>query len=84
MHANKTEQLSVKVIPAPGGVKVDGIVVLPNPVIQKIGQVLSETALALQLQICSLETISMAQRNGWGPDPDSSLKRLWIFVYTLI
>ena len=58
VHADETDQLSVEVIPAPGGVEVDGTVVHPNPVIREIGQVLSETALALQPQIRGLETIS--------------------------
>ena len=38
-HADETEQLSVEVIPAPGGVVVDGTVVLPDPVIREIGRV---------------------------------------------
>ena len=82
VHADETDQLSVEVIPAPGGVEVDGTVVHPNPVIREIGQVLSEMALALQPQIRGLETISAAQRNRRGPD--SSLKGLGIFIYTSI
>ena len=38
-HADETEQLSVEVIPAPGGVVVDGTVVLPDPVIREIDRV---------------------------------------------
>ena len=77
-YANETEQLSVEVTPAPSGVQVDGIVVLPDPVIRKIGRALSEPALALQPQMRGLETISAAQCNGRGPD--SSLKGAWIFI----
>jgi hypothetical protein len=77
-YANETEQLSVKVTPPPSEVEVDGIVVLPNPVIWRIGRALSEMALALRLQMHGLETISAAQRNGRGPD--SSLKGAWIFI----
>jgi hypothetical protein len=77
-YANETEQSSVEVTPAPSGVEVDGIIVLPDPVTWKIGRVLSETALALRLQMRGLETISAAQRNGRGLD--SSLKRAWIFI----
>jgi hypothetical protein len=76
--ANGTEQLSVKVTPAPSGVEVDGIAVLPDPVIWKIGRALGEAALALRLQMRGLETISAAQRNGRGPD--SSLKGARIFI----
>jgi hypothetical protein len=77
-YANETEQLSVEVTPVPSGVEVDGIVVLPDPGIWKIGRALSETALALRLQMRGLETISAAQYNGRGPD--SSLKGAWIFI----
>jgi hypothetical protein len=77
-YANKTEQLSVEVTPAPSGVEVDRIVVLPGPVIRKIGQALGGVALALRLQMRGLETISAAQHNGRGPD--SSLKGAWIFI----
>jgi len=59
-------------------VEVDDTTVFPEPVTWRAGQFLSETAVALGLQMRGLETISMTRRNGRGPG--SSLKRLWIFV----
>jgi len=50
----------------------------PHPAVWKVGWVSNETAEAPSPQLRSLETISTPRHNGRGPD--SSLKRLWIFV----
>ena len=53
--------------------------VLPDPVTWRASQLSSKKALAPRLQMCGLETISTTRQNGRGPD--SSLKRLWVFVW---
>ena len=63
-------------------VEVDDTAVFPEPATWRAGQFSNETAVALGSQMRGLETISMTRRNGRGPD--SSLKRLSIFVYTWI
>jgi hypothetical protein len=80
VYADENEDLGVEMVPAWGGAEVAGIAAFPDPEIRSIGRVLSKTTLAPRLQIHGLETISVAQHNGRGPD--SSLKRYWIFVYT--
>ena len=66
-------------MPACGTVEADEIAVLPDPVTWRVGRFLSEIALAPRLQMGGLKTISMTRRNGRGPD--SSLKRLWVFIW---
>ena len=63
-YADETEVPGVEVVPALGGVEV--------------GWFSRESTVVLPFQIRSLETIPTTRCNGWGPD--SSLKRLWIFV----
>ena len=62
--------------------EVDEITVLPIPVTWRVGRLSSEMVLAPRLQMRGLETISTTRRNGRGPD--SSLKRLSIFVWTRV
>ena len=59
-------------------VAVDEITVLPGPITWRVGRLSSEMALAPPLLMRGLETIFRTRRNGRGPD--SSLKRLSIFV----
>jgi hypothetical protein len=60
----------------------DEVAALPDPVIQRVGRVSSEIALAPRFQMRGLETISMARRSGRGPG--SCLKRVWVFVLTRV
>ena len=59
-------------------VQVDEITVLPDLVTWRDDRFLSEMAIALRLQMRGLETIAMTRRDGRGPD--SSLKRLRVFI----
>lgn len=81
-YTDENEEFGVEIVPACGGVGVTGIAVLPDPEIHGIGRVLNNTTLAPRTQMRSLETMPTAQYNG--QDPGSSLKRLWVFVYTRI
>ena len=58
----------VEVVPTYGGVEVDEVTVLPDPIFRKGGRFSSEPAVAPRLQMRGLETISAARRNGRGPD----------------
>ena len=60
-------------------VEADEIAVLPDPITWRVGWFSSEIALVLWLQMGSLKTISTTRWNGQGPD--SSLKRLWVFIW---
>ena len=62
----------------PDSLQTGEVAALPDPVIQRVGRVLSEMVLAPLFQMRGLETISMARRNGRGPG--SYLKRVWVFV----
>ena len=53
--------------------------VLPDPITWRVGRFSSEITFAPRLQMRGLETISTTRRNGRGPD--SSPKRLWVFVW---
>ena len=55
-------------------VQVDEITVLPDPVAWRDSRFSSELAVALRLQMRGLETISMARRNGRGPDSYLTVK----------
>jgi len=75
---NETGELDVEVAPAYGGVEVHGAAVLPAPHSLEGRPGFERNGRGAGFQMRGLETISMSQRNGRGPD--SSLKRLSIFV----
>ena len=59
-------------------VKVGEVAVLPAPQNAKDWLCPERNGRDARSQVCGLETISVARRNGRGPD--SSLKRLRVFV----
>ena len=81
-YANGTGQSGVEVVPTHDRVEVDGVTVPPDPIFRKGEWFSSKPAVAPQLQMYGLETTSAAGHNGRGPD--SSLKRLWVFVQTYV
>jgi len=76
---NETGRSDVGVTPACGGVEglVGGVAIFPTPAVWKVCRVPSETAEAPDSR-CAVWRLSTPQHNGRGPD--SSLKRLCIFV----
>ena len=79
-YANGTGQLGIEVVPAYGGVEIDGVTVPPDPIFRTGGWVSSERFVVPRLQMRGLETISAARRNGRGPD--SFLISSWLSVCT--
>ena len=80
LHTNGTGQSCVEVNAIVQYGRSRTITVPPDPVTWRAGRLSSKMALAPQLQMGGLETIPTTRRNGRGPD--SSLKRLSIFVWT--
>jgi hypothetical protein len=58
VYANEIEQSSAEVMLAHGGIEADRVVAFPNPVVWRVIEVLSETALAPRFQMRGLETMS--------------------------
>ena len=75
---NKTGESDVEVTPACSGVELHGAAILPVPHSLESWPSFERNGRGARFQMLSLETISMPRRNGQGPE--SSLKRLWIFV----
>ena len=75
---NETGELDVEVTPAYGGVEVHGAAVLPAPHSLEAWPGFERNGRGAGFQMRGSEKISTSQRNGRGPD--SSLKRLSIFI----
>ena len=76
MWTNETEKSGIEVTSASGGVEEVGFPSFLPPVLWKVGR-------GVGFQMRSLETIfGTPRRNGQGPD--SSLKRLLIFIWTRV
>ena len=71
-------ELGVGVTLACGGVEVGGVVILPAPCGLEGWLGFERNGRGAGFQMRGLETISTPRRNS--RDPDSSLKRLWIFT----
>jgi hypothetical protein len=77
-YTNGTGVSSLKASSACSEVQVDGVAVISSLISQRVGWVSSQTAEAPCFQRRGFEVISVLRRNGRGPD--SSLKRVWVFV----
>jgi hypothetical protein len=77
-YTNRSGESSIKARSVCGAVEVGGVAVLPALISRRVDWLSSETAEAPCFQMRGLEIISESRHNGRGPD--SSLKRLLIFV----
>jgi hypothetical protein len=77
-YTNRSGESSIKARSVCGAIEVGGVAVLPALISRRVDWLSSETAEALCFQMRGLEIISGSRHNGRGPD--SSLKRLLIFI----